>query len=160
MQQVRSTLALVSLLAGSIAIGVTVPAALYSQSASAPAPAAAAFDSLAFPRQVLNWLYLSEADSLWAHSSEAMREQMGTVDHIEEAAIQIAANLGEETEVLGEQLLTRGDRVIYLRGTRHAQMPEPLYWVVIFTPADGQIHALFPAPRATIEEQFPGAELP
>lgn len=155
--QVRLSFALVSLLAG---VPVALALAPSLQAQDAPVPMESAADSLAFPRQVLNWLFLSEADSLWAHASENMREQMGSPDQVEEASVQIAVNLGEETEVLSEQVLTQGERLVYLRGTRYAQVPEPLFWVVVFTPADAEVHALFPAPRAAIEQQFPEAVLP
>lgn len=128
-------------------LGALVAAPLAAQTpAPAPAPAAAAapapapapapkldYDSLAFGRQLTNWFYAGEADSLFAHSPAEMQAQM-TKEAWGQAMMQFVGRAGAEASLVEERWVKRNGKRQYWRvfnATEFTQEPVMLRWVLL-----------------------------
>jgi len=121
-------------------------AAQTSATAAAPAtPAATAadptkvippkldYDSLAFAKQMTQWFYSAEVDSLWAHTHPMMQQQMGGKDKWSEMVAQFAERAGMETGVVEERWVKRNGRRQFwhiFNASEFTQEPLMLRWVL------------------------------
>jgi hypothetical protein len=83
-------------------------------------------DSLALARKYVGWFYEAQVDSLWAHTSEGMRQDVKTADWWRQRADEVALRAGSETEVLEERFRMRNGRPQYWRTARFSDFGEPL----------------------------------
>ncbi len=83
-------------------------------------------DSLAIARKYVGWLYETQTDSLWAHTSAGMREDLGSPDWWRQRADEIALRAGSETEVIEERFRMRNGRPQYWRTARFSDFDQPL----------------------------------
>lgn len=119
-------------------------------------------NELDFPRNVVNWYLSGDAEKLWPHAGEVLRELAEDVEGLREAADDIRQIMGPQTAVLDEQIFDHPEDDgwrIYVRTLRHARADE-MFWVVIFSPSTGEIQMIMAHPRRTIQTLFPQARLP
>jgi len=83
-------------------------------------------DSLALARKYVGWLYETQVDSLWAHTSAEIREDLGSSDWWRQRADAIALRAGSETEVIEERFRMRNGRPQYWRTARFSDFDQPL----------------------------------
>jgi hypothetical protein len=106
-----------------LAAALAVP---FATAAAQDAPAAARPDSLGLARKYVAWFYAAEVDSLWAHTAQGFRENIGTADWWRQRADQFAMRAGTETEVMEERFRMRNGRPQYWRTARFSDFGEPL----------------------------------
>ena len=130
-------------------LGLAVAAPVAAQTpAPAPAPAAAPapavdrtreippkldYDSVAFARQLTNWFYAGETDSLFAHSPPEMQAQM-TKEAWAQAMMQFTGRVGSEASLVEERWVKRNGKRQYwriLRGTDFTDEPVMLRWALL-----------------------------
>lgn len=89
-------------------------------------------DSLALARQYTQWLYVGRADSLLAHSTDAVREEYAEGPGYARYGETIAERAGVELEVIEETWKLRNGDCQYWRTARFSNMEEPLMvrWVL------------------------------
>lgn len=115
-----------------------------------------------FPRNVLTWYLSGEAEKLWPHAGEVLRELAYDVEGLREAAVDIREMMGPPTAMLDEQIFDHPEDKnwrIYIRTARHARVEE-MFWVVIFSPSTGEVQVIMAHSRQTIQTLFPQARLP
>ncbi len=83
-------------------------------------------DSLALARKYVAWFYEARTDSLWAHTSAGMREDLGSPDWWRQRADEIALRAGSETGVIEERFRMRNGRPQYWRTARFSDFDQPL----------------------------------
>lgn len=104
-------------------------------------------DSLALARQYIAWFYEAQTDSLWAHTSEGMRQDVKTADWWRERHDFIAMRAGSETEVVEERFRMRNGRPQYWRTARFSDFDQPLLIRFVIDDA-GQIAGLGMGPAS------------
>lgn len=83
-------------------------------------------DSLAYARQLTNWFYGGQADSVFAHLDPEGR-QRGSVTEIQDQLAQITVRAGVETEVVEEKFVKRNGNTQYWRTAKFSEFTaEPL----------------------------------
>jgi hypothetical protein len=123
-------------------LGLLVAAPLAAQTpatppAPAPAPVTPAkldYDSVAFARQLTNWFYSSELDSLWAHTDPEMQQNMGTKEKWTEMIGSFIERAGMEDSLVEERWVKRNGQRQYwrvLRATEFTQEPVVLRWALL-----------------------------
>lgn len=112
-----------------------------------PAPAAAApapdprtlippqldYDSLAFARQMTEWFFYAQVDSLWAHTHPMMQQQMGSKEKWSEMFTQFTTRAGMESDVVEERWVKRNGKRQYwhiFNASEFTQEPLMLRWVL------------------------------
>jgi hypothetical protein len=96
-------------------------------------------DSLAMGRKIVQWVYDSQVDSLWARLEEPMRAGLGTQDNLQREVDGVAINFGSEIEVLQETVTPIEGAVRYVREVRFEARPDEIrVWTFDLTP-DGMI---------------------
>jgi hypothetical protein len=98
-----------------------------AQQQSPPQP----FDSLGFARQVTQWFYTGQTDSLLAHLPPEERGNM-TADEILDQLARLTARAGNEVEVIEEKFVMRNGHPQYWRTARFDNIDEPMLirWVI------------------------------
>lgn len=121
-----------------LALLVAAPAAAQTPAATlfpfASPPVQLEYDSLAFGRQLTNWFYSSEVDSLWAHTSVELQAQLGTKEKWNEMIGEFIQRIGMENDLVEERWMKRNGRRQYVRvlhGTEFTEEPVMLRWVLI-----------------------------
>lgn len=97
-------------------------------------------DSLALARQYTEWLYAGEADSLYAHTAEASREQM-TAERYAQVSSTIADRAGFEVDAEETWKLRNGD-CQYWRTATVSNMDEDFLLVRWVLTPEGRIEGL------------------
>jgi hypothetical protein len=84
-------------------------------------------------RKYTAWFQASQFDSLWAHMSQEMRDNLGEPAAMAQAHEQIASRAGEELKVLDEMVMMRNGEPQYWRTSEYSMMAEPLMlrWVIV-----------------------------
>lgn len=108
--------------------------------ATSPSPAPATvtppkldYDSLAFGRQLNNWFYSSEVDSLWAHTSPGFQQQIGTKDQWMQMIATFTERAGMEIEPVEDRWVKRNGKRQYwhiFRASEFTAEPVMLRWVL------------------------------
>ncbi len=113
-----------------VLLGLTLAASLSAQTpapaapvAPPPAPRALDYDSLAFGRQLTDWFYAGEVDSLVAHSDSGMRAAFGR-DKWVEATGQWLTRAGTETSLVEERWVRRNGLRQYWRVMNVSNFPD------------------------------------
>jgi hypothetical protein len=148
----------VVLAAGAFAALPLLPAALRAQTSAAATPAAA--DSLAYPRQFVNWVVSVQGDSAFAHAGPALRESMKSPDAINGMAGRIAARFGEAKGTDAEVQFDEGLQKVYIAVMRFTQAPEPAAWVVVYSPITKIVERSSFGPLSNVKQHYPQAKLP
>ena len=142
------------LVAGVFASTLLAPAALHAQAA----PAAA--DSLAFPRQFVNWVLTTQGDSAFAHAGLMLRESMKSAEAINTMAGRVATRFGEVKGTAAEAQFDEGPLKVYIVAMNFSQAPEPGAWVVVYSPATKVVERASFGPLSRVKTNYPQATLP
>lgn len=141
------------LVAGALGASALVPGALHAQ-------AAAAADSLAFPRQFVKWIFTSQGDSAIAHAGPMLRESMKTAASVNEMSARILARFGEKQGTDTEVQFDEGPLKVYIVAMNFSQAPEPGAWVVAYSPSTGVVERASFSPLSRVKSTYPQAKLP
>ncbi len=141
------------LVAGALGASALVPGALHAQ-------AAAAGDSLAFPRQFVKWIFTSQGDSAIAHAGPVLRESMKSAAQVNEMSARILARFGEKQGTDTEVQFDEGPLKVYIVAMNFSQAPEPGAWVVAYSPSTGVVERASFSPLSRVKSTYPQAKLP
>ena len=117
-----------------------VPAA--AQNAPPPAPAASTTPAvnwnetqwILYGRQVVEWFFAGQTDSILAHSSPDAREHSGGAKGLLEARDELLARVGSETKVISDKMTKRKGNAQYWRESEYENGPEPIVLRFVFNP--------------------------
>ena len=140
------------LTAGTSAALLLSPAALHAQASST--------DSLAYPRQFVQWVFTTHGDSAFAHAGPQLRESMKSVESINEMAGRIAARFGEAKGTDAEVQFDEGALKVYIAVMRFAQAPEPAAWTVVYSPSTKVVERDSFSSLSNVKMRYPQAKLP
>ncbi len=134
-----------SLPAAALALALAVvPAAAQNASPAAPAastgPAVNWTDTqwILYGRQITEWFFTGQTDSVLAHSSPDAREHSGGANGLLEARDQLLARVGSETKVISDKMTKRKGNAQYWRESEYENGPEPIVLRFVFN-AQAQI---------------------
>ena len=144
---------------GAFAFVALMPEALRAQASTPAAPAAAA-DSLAFPRQFVNWVFSNQGDSAYAHAGPTLRESMKSGEQINVMAGRIFARFGELTGTDAEVQFDEGPLKVYISALRFPSAPAPAAWVVVYSPETKVVERASFGSLANVKTRYPQAKLP
>ena len=144
--------------AGAFAAMLLAPATLRAQSSTATQSAAA--DSLAYPRQFVNWVLTTQGDSAFAHAGPALRESMKSAESINAMAGRIATRFGEVKGTEAEVQFDEGPLKVYIVAMNFSQAPEPGAWVVVYSPSTKVVERASFGPLSRVKTNYPQAKLP
>ena len=114
-------------------------AALIALPATAQSPLLTRDDSLAVGRKVVQLIYDSQVDSLWARLGEQMRGAMGSPDALRQEIDGIAISLGTESVVLLETVAPSEGGIRYTREVRFDARPDDIRVWMFDIASDGTI---------------------
>jgi hypothetical protein len=134
------------------------PAELLAQSSSATPNAAA--DSLAFPRQFVEWVFASRGDSAFAHAGPRLRESMESAEAVNAMASRIQSRFGERQSVDTEVQFDEGALKVYIAVMPFSQAPEPGAWVVAYDPNTKIVERAGFSSLSNVKGRYPHAKLP
>jgi len=126
-----------------LALG-TVPAAAQNASPAAPAasdaPAVSWTDTqwILYGRQVTEWFFTGQTDSVLAHSAPDVLDRMGGAKGLLEARDELLARVGSETKVNADKMTKRKGNAQYWRESEYENGPEPIVLRFVFN-AQAQI---------------------
>lgn len=83
-------------------------------------------DSLARARQITQWFYLQQFDSLFWNSDPESRKEMKTTEAYEDALGQLRSRAGVEESVIEEKFVKRNGNTQYWRTAKFSTAPEPI----------------------------------
>jgi hypothetical protein len=98
-----------------------------------PAPPKLEYDSVAFGRQLTQWLLYAEIDSLWAYSDTSLQRAYGTKEQWLNDVAQFASFAGQEYGLVEERFVQRlGNRQYwrFMRMSEFTSEPIALRWVL------------------------------
>ncbi len=98
-------------------------------------------------RQVVDWIFASQADSLWSRMDDAMKNRVGDMDGIFERLDQLAIQLGMETEVTEERVEHGEGAHSYYRKATFEAGPGPMQWTIVMND-DGTLNNINLEPAA------------
>jgi hypothetical protein len=132
------------------------PDALRAQASSASQSA----DSLAYPRQFVQWIFTSHGDSAFAHAGPQLRESMKSAESVNEMAGRVAARFGDKQGTDAEVQFDEGTNKVYIAVMRYSQAPEPAAWVVVYSPTTKVVERASFSPLSNVKTKYPQAKLP
>ncbi|MFL5619771.1 MAG: hypothetical protein ACJ79A_15415 [Gemmatimonadaceae bacterium] len=135
------------------------PAAIRAQEAPASTQGTAA-DSLAFPRQFVNWVLMFQGDSAFAHAGPQLRESMKSAAGVNAMATRILTRFGTAEGTDAELQFAEGELKVYIAAMRFPQAPEPGAWVVAYSPSTKVVERAAFTSLANVKRRYPGAKLP
>ena len=107
--------------------------------AAAQSPLRTRDDSLAVGRQVIQLIYDSQVDSLWARLGERMRAEIASPEALRQEIDGIAVSLGTEIEVLQETVAPGEGGIRYTREVRFDARPDDIRVWIFDIASDGTI---------------------
>lgn len=124
---------------GSI-LTVALALAAIPAAAQTAAPAAELNDTqwILLGRQVTEWFFLGQTDSILAHSSPDVLDRMGGAKGLLEARDELASRVGSEVEVITDKMTKRKGNPQYWRESKYETAPEPIVLRFVFN-AQAQI---------------------
>ena len=140
----RSTLYLAALL--------MAPVALSAQTAS-PATAPTDAQLIAKGRQLTDWWYAGQADSIYASMTAEAREEMPKDEFLQQRD-QILAHIGGETRVVEDKMTLRKGNRQYWRESQVEAMEEPVVMRWVFD-KEGHVIGLGINPKSRAPEPDP-----
>jgi hypothetical protein len=124
-----------------LALLISVPSLMQAQGATASNPGAKPAptvhpkvgNEMELGRKYTAWFFEAQYDSLWAHLSQEMRDDMGEPSTLAEYREQLAGRAGDEVEVVNEMVMMRNGTPQYWRTSNYSMMSEPvmLRWAII-----------------------------
>lgn len=99
-----------------------------------PAPPRLEYDSVAFGRQLTQWLLYAEIDSLWAHSDTSLQSAYKTKEEWLNDVAQFASFAGQEYGLVEERFVQRLGHRQYWRFMKMSEFtsePIALRWVLL-----------------------------
>lgn len=105
-------------LAALLTVIVAVPASAQSSAYKS--------DSLARARQITQWFYLQQFDSLFWNSDAESRKEMKSAAAYEDALSQLRSRAGVEESVIEEKFVKRNGNTQYWRTAKFSTAPEPM----------------------------------
>ena len=111
-----------------------------AQNAAAPAaPAAPAVtwndtQWILYGRQVAEWFYAGQTDSIIAHTAPDVLDKMEGAKGLLEARDELAARAGAETKVITDKMTKRKGNTQYWRESDYENAPEPIVLRFVFNP--------------------------
>ena len=145
--------------AGAFAALLLAPATLRAQ-ASPTAAAATAADSLAYPRQFVQWVLTTQGDSAFAHSGPTLRESMKSAEAINSMAGRIATRFGAIQGTDAEVQFDDGELKMYIAVVRLEKAPEPGAWLVGYSPTTKVVERASFTALSNVKSRYPQAKLP
>jgi hypothetical protein len=145
--------------AAAVAAFPLTPATLRAQASPAAAPGTAR-DSLAYPRQFVNWIFSTQGDSAFAHAGPALRESMQSGEAVNGMAARILSRFGEAKGTDAEVQFDEGALKVYIAVMRFSQAPEPGAWVVVYSPTTKVVERSSFGPLSKVKSRYPDAKLP
>ena len=142
------------------AFAALAAAAAFAPSSAAAQATPAAADSMAFPRQIVAWINQTQADSLFAHSSDSMKTRMQSPANITSMLGRVATQLGAYKSTEGEYQFEKEGKRIYIAVVRHETAPELAAHVIRYVPGSGLADRINTMPLTRAKETFPEAKLP
>jgi hypothetical protein len=106
-------------------------------------------------RALTGWLYAADVDRLWPRLSLALREHFVDRDGLRAFAVDLDDQLGQETEVLDDQVIPWLGSAIYHRTAAFSETGPPV-WVQWTLAPDGTVLGVFVRPA---EEPAPSRHL-
>jgi hypothetical protein len=94
---------------------------------------AAPVDTMAVGRQATMYFYAGQLDSLWAMVDSTWQQELGSSDWFIQRAFEVQQRVGEEEELVREEIRMRNGEPQYWRTARfsgYAAEPVVLRWVV------------------------------
>ena len=146
----------VNQVAGVLAALVFGPGALRAQASSTSQAA----DSLAYPRQFVEWVFTSRGDSAFAHAGPQLRESMKSVEGVNQMAGRVAARFGDKQGTDAEVQFDEGPLKVYIAVMRFSQAPEPAAWVVAYSPSTKVVERASFSSLSNVKAKYPQAKLP
>jgi hypothetical protein len=147
-----------ALVAGAFAAQSFAPVALRAQ--AAPAAQSAAPDSIAFPRQFVNWVFTSQGDSAFAHAAPLLRERMKSAAGVNEMAAQVLVRFGESKGTEAEIKFDEEALKVYIVVMRFSLAPEPGAFDVVSSPSTKVVERSSFSSLTNIKSRYPQAKLP
>ena len=118
------------------------PAAAQNAAPAAPAAAPAVnwtdTQWILYGRQVTEWFFAGQTDSVLAHSSPEVLERMGGANGLLEGRDELLARAGSETDVITDKMTRRKGNPQYWRESKYENAPEPIVLRFVFN-AQAQI---------------------
>ena len=110
--------------------------------------------TIADGRKYTAWFYAGRGDSVFAHSSQPVKEKI-TAAQINEIQGQLVAQVGNEQSVLSERVVARDSLSGYVREAKFELMDEPL--MIVFTLGrSGEIFGFFIRPKSQMPADSTG----
>ena len=122
-----------------LAIAFTA-APLVAQTAAPAAPAVTLSETqwILLGRQVTEWFFVGQTDSILAHSSPDVMDRMGGANGLLEARDVLLARVGSEIDVITDKMTKRKGNPQYWRESKYETAPEPIVLRFVFN-AQAQI---------------------
>ena len=119
------------------------PVAAQNAAPTAPPAAAPAVNWtetqwILYGRQVAEWFFAGQTDSVLAHSAPDVLDRMGGANGLLEARDQLLARAGSETKVITDKMTKRKGNAQYWRESEYENGPEPIVLRFVFN-AQAQI---------------------
>lgn len=114
------------------------PAAAQTAASTAPAASAAPAVNwsdtqwILYGRQVAEWFFAGQTDSVLAHSSPDVLDRMGGANGLLEARDQLLSRVGSETKVISDKMTKRKGNPQYWRESDYENGPEPIVLRFVF----------------------------
>lgn len=129
----------ITLSAAALAIVAVSPAVAQTAAPAAPATTAPAVNYtetqwILYGRQVAEWFYAGQTDSILAHTSPDVLERMEGAKGLLEARDELLARAGSETEVITDKMTKRKGNQQYWRESKYETAPEPIVLRFVFNP--------------------------
>jgi hypothetical protein len=118
----------------------TAPAEAQTAAPTAPAastaPAVNWNDTqwILYGRQVAEWFFAGQTDSVLAHSAPDVLDRMGGARGLLEARDELLARVGSETKVISDKMTKRKGNPQYWRESDYENGPEPIVLRFVFNP--------------------------
>lgn len=85
-----------------------------------------------YGRQIVEWFFAGQTDSILAHSSPDVLDRMGGAKGLLEARDELLARVGSETKVISDKMTKRKGNPQYWRESDYENGPEPIVLRFVF----------------------------
>jgi hypothetical protein len=137
-----------------LAASVT-PSHLAAQAAAAPKA-----DSMAFPRQAVKWFRAAQADSLFAHAGDQLKESLQSPTTAAATMAQMGTRFGEHKSNDAEVQFDEQGNKVFIAVSTYASAPEQVALVVRYAEGTRVMLGFSVMPLSRAKERFPAAKLP
>lgn len=126
-----------------LVLALPAPALAQSTAAAPAAPSASTAPAvnwndtqwILYGRQLTEWFFAGQTDSIIAHSDPGVLEHMGGAKGLLEARDELAGRAGAEVEVVTDKMTKRKGNMQYWRESKYELMPDnPIVLRFVFNP--------------------------